>query len=142
MANLLKGASTKAAGNTLSQEAFISKLNTEGALDEGSGFSRAYQSGETDPQYEARLEEWKRRKKGGGAAPPPPSAPASPAMAAISKVTGGGAPGGMPDSESVDSGGGAAISPNIGPSIMAGITKALGRRIPPSNAYVLGPRPY
>ena len=135
--------STKAAANTQSQEAFISKLHTGGALDEGSGFSRAFQPSETEGQYEARLEAWKKGKAGGGAAPAP--APAtSPTMTAIANMTGGGAPsgGGGAPSESVDSGGGAAISPNIGPSIMAGITKALGRRIPPSNAFVLGSRPY
>ena len=133
----LKGKSTKAAGNTASQEAFISKLNTSGALDEGSGFARAFQPSETESQYEARLEAWKKGKTGGAAAPAPaPAANAS--MKAIASVAGGGdAP-----SESVDSGGGGAISPGIGPSIMAGITKALGRRIPPSNAFVLGSRPY
>lgn len=141
MANLLKGASTKAAGNTLSQEAFISKLHTGGALDEGSGFSRAFQPSETEGQYEARLEAWKKGKTGGVATPAPAT---SPTMTAIANMTGGGAPssGGGAPSESVDSGEGAAMAPGIGPSIMAGIIKALGRRIPPSNAYVLGPRPY
>lgn len=59
--------------NSAAQEAFISSLNTSGALDAGSGFDRAFGAGETNDQYSARLEAWKKSKT--GAKPSTPSAP-------------------------------------------------------------------
>ena len=57
--------------NSSAQEAFISSLTTSGALDEGSGFERAFGASETNDQYATRLAAWKASKGGGGGAPAP-----------------------------------------------------------------------
>ena len=122
MANLLKGKSTRAAGNTAVQEQFISGLNTSGALDEGSGFSRGFGQGETNEQYAARLEAWKGNKGGGGGA-------ASPAAAAMGGLSAAGPTGAATQSQadvSMSGGGGPVDLPAVN-----AIRPGLGSRIPP-----------
>lgn len=50
--------------NTAAQEAYISSLNTHGALNNNSGFTREFGRGETEDQYAARLEAWKASQPG------------------------------------------------------------------------------
>ena len=130
MNNLLKGKSTKAAGNTLAQEGFISSLNTSGALDEGSGFERKFGASETNPEYAARLEAWKNRGKGGG---PMGALAAAAPVAAVDQPApmGMNAPGGTTATSSQPSIGQSGGGGPVDLPVVNALRPGLGSRIPP-----------
>ena len=123
---LLSGKSTEAAGNTLGQEKFISGLQTEGALDENSGFQRAFGKGETESQYAKRLEAWK-GKKGGATGGQPSQGGALTALQAGPAAAPEGA--GLGAAEGMDMG--AATGMPINLPMMGALKQGLGNRIYP-----------
>jgi hypothetical protein len=105
--------------NTAEQEAFISSLNTHGALDSGSGFNGTFGEGETNDQFAARLASF---QSGGAGAP---AAGGSPAVASLNAAT---------MQPSVEGDGGGAVQA-LDTSGFA--RQGLGRRIYPQDSAAL-----